>query len=242
MEINKLHWDSKFFGFPVGRLDIFDYDDLAANFEPNIYNGYKLIYIFDHLCDPFIAQTAKLNNIFNNQAQIKLVDEKAIFKMQITDISFSALDDIVLFVDNKKDRENVYELALLSGNYSRYRIDSNISKNDFERLYKIWIDNSISKSIADVLFIYRCNDDIVGFVTIGVAGNTGKIGLISVDPNYQGRSIGRKLVECCKLYCFDRSMEYLEVQTQYQNKAAVKFYTKCGFETDKLINIYHAWT
>ena len=146
------------------------------------------------------------------------------------------------YLNGEGNLATLYKLALVSGQHSRFRLDERFSSGKFEDMYKIWVENSINNKIADEIFVYCIDDKICGFITIKITNDVGKIGLLAVDPEYQGLSIGKKLIKFCEAYCFNNEVKYLEVATQFRNDGANNFYTKCGFDVKEIIEVYHLWT
>ncbi len=75
-----------------------------------------------------------------------------------------------------------------------------------------------------------CEDDgvIVGFV----AGDrtTGEVWVISVWPEYEGKGIGRKLMELVQEWLFSQGWEKLWLTTGIKPSRALQLYTKLGWK------------
>jgi ribosomal-protein-alanine N-acetyltransferase len=86
----------------------------------------------------------------------------------------------------------------------------------------------------------RIGETLVGYAGISRLGRTPpyeyEVHTIGVDPAYQGRGIGRRLLE--ELLTFsDGGAVYLEVRTD--NEAAIGLYTSVGFEQIGLRRRYY---
>jgi dTDP-4-amino-4,6-dideoxy-D-galactose acyltransferase len=132
-------------------------------------------------------------------------------------------------------------LAIQSGEYSRFKTDPNFGISEFERFYKEWIINSVSGKIADGILIYKNNDRIVGMITYKIKDNFCTIGLLAVDRDFRGKSIGKLLIGGLINELTGKNISRLYVVTQKANHAACRFYEKCGFIVDKVENVYHFW-
>ena len=138
--------------------------------------------------------------------------------------------------------EELLDLAFLSGNLSRFKVDSNFSNNEFEKLYKEWVNNSINKKIAFKTFVKTVQKKVVGFITLGEKdADTAKIGLIAVNEMFQGKRIASKLIKSCEIISKQNKYAGLEVSTQFSNNQAMAFYKKNDFEINKITYIYHLW-
>ncbi|SFM18333.1 N-acetyltransferase [Methanolobus profundi] len=94
---------------------------------------------------------------------------------------------------------------------------------------KYWLDNyNVVKEEylpMSETFVYVEDDVIRGF--IGVIDDH-FIGALFVMEEYQGKGVGRRLLDHCKSLCSD-----LELGVYSENKMAIRFYTKNGFRVKK---------
>lgn len=68
----------------------------------------------------------------------------------------------------------------------------------------------------------------------------GRIITILVDPDYQGRKIGGKLlVELEKKLRKDYNVEKFELQVHFKNENGIKFYEKQGYKIKKRLRNYY---
>ena len=146
--VQKVDWDTDFFGYNVGRISLNEEDEFDfENFELYI-NGFKLIYIFSK--KPIVSLT------------ISLAEEKLNFKKKL-DHKVLNKTNPVYFNPLIHSQKELFELALISGTFSRYKLDENFSNQEFLKLYEKWIDNSINNNSKTKIIIYLINDKIVGF-------------------------------------------------------------------------------
>lgn len=232
MGVIELTWDSDFFGYKVGKIELLvpDINKLREVLRQSKANGYKLIYVFlpfsQHIDQDILL---KYNGI--------LVDKKITYRYEVQDID----KNNIILEEYDGDACELYPLAYESGKYSRFFTDEKFGENTFQLLYQKWVENSIDRIIADKIFIFRVKRDIVGFVTLKFAINKAIIGLIAVDYEYRGKKIGHKLINCCKKCAINKSLSEILVSTQLDNKAACSFYEKNGFSNNEIINVYHFW-
>lgn len=224
MEIKKLDWDSNFFGLKIGE----------ASYE--ILIGFDKILDFDLLYISSLSDfDFKLENYEKTFSEAKVSFVKKISNKNELDLK------IVSFDESNTDIETLYNLAFESGKNSRFLLDTSFKLNDFHRLYKIWIDNSISKKIADDVLIYQENNNIIGFVTYKIKDKNATIGLIAVDSNFQGKGIGRKLINHLESVLHQKSIDSLTIPTQLTNIQACNFYKKQGYSIEEVKYIKHYW-
>jgi GNAT superfamily N-acetyltransferase len=140
-------------------------------------------------------------------------------------------------------------LAITSGVYSRFNIDSNIPKAGFEFMFERWITNSINRSIADEVFVAYENPatsgDEVGFITVKRNGSSVNIGLLAVDEKHRRKGIAHSLLSRAVLWALEQvggcPNPSINVVTQGANLPAVNCYKSFGFSLKSTQNVYHFW-
>tara|TARA_R110002050_G_scaffold263499_3_gene404055 strand:+ start:1068 stop:1760 length:693 start_codon:yes stop_codon:yes gene_type:complete len=227
--ITKLEWDSNFFGFDIGKCIVEDCNGFNFPKFKEESNSYKLVYIISR-------ERIEMKDI-------KLVDTKLTFVKEIKNNHHSYNDsNLNIFNASTDSFETLKKLAIASGEYSRFNVDSNFDKNDFESLYKQWIYNSVFKHKALKTIIYKENNKILGFSTLEKISDTdGNIGLVAVDINARGKKIGSKLIEHTISMAKREHLKNIQVVTQQHNLPAVNLYKNCGFISSKTEYIYHYW-
>lgn len=223
-----LTWDSEFFGYRVATIDV----NAAITTGPGVVeqlfaNNVRLAYY---------AGSKPLDIADNDLFEIKLVDRKVTYAKLIEE---QAPQHVVPYTQTYPD-EALMELAVRSGKYSRFSVDSNIDPKHFRELYRQWIIKSVSKELADEVLVYQENEMLMGFVTIGKKNGRADIGIIAVDERFGRRGIGRALMSAAEHYA-SKNFTAIQVVTQADNIAACKLYEHCGFRPEKLEYFYHLW-
>jgi ribosomal protein S18 acetylase RimI-like enzyme len=233
--LKKLDWDSDFFGFSVAQVcsvseDIEVWKETLAEIE-NL--DIKLTY--------WMVQPKNLSfQEFASENHGILVDNKTTYSIEITSGNFGTEKCIEILDKNEPDTE-LLNLAVQCGAYSRFAIDKNIPYEKFKQLYQLWIINSINKSMADDVLIYKWDNKIVGLVTVYENNNIGNIGLIGVDADFRGKGIGKSLINVVKNYFFAKGIHNIHVVTQGQNNSACRLYENTGFSVLDRSEFYHFW-
>lgn len=230
-----LDWDSNFFKKKIGRIDVLSSDtELSLENEINSLQDYDLLYIYS---DNQLLLPQK-------DTRCKLADQKVTFigNLSLNDPKKSKNSNIIITEFNHKSTPKELELlAYQSGEFSRFRTDTRFDPKDFYRLYKKWIDNSVTKEIADAIYVANLNGKIAGFVTVKHGQDYSKIGLIAVDQNLQGHKVGSSLMEHIIYLSWQKGVKKICVDTQITNIRACGFYLSQGFAKHKIVNIYHFW-
>lgn len=229
MRVQKLDWDSDFFGYNVGKLvqsedDAFSLDEFLKESQ-----NFKLVYVFS-------KKALEYN-------QLNLLDEKVVFHFDLKHWeSKSKNDQLSSFRYTAEGYQQLKQLSLESGLYSRFKRDENFSDQDFEKLYLQWIENLAIKKEAFEIIVYVESNEILGFASLNsISENTANIGLVAVSDKARGKGIGSQLMEEAKNIAALNGFKSVEVVTQLQNQAAVGLYKKCDFEIKSITNIYHYW-
>jgi len=223
MRVNELEWDSRFFKKKVGEL--------------NIGNG-----VIENLLDFDVvyAKSDKKIKLTIPKFELSASETKIVFIKDMKTPNIFDLNIRSAFSSGLK-AEDLYELALISGEHSRFNKDNKFSYKEFVELYKKWVDNSFDNNYADDILVYVLNKKIVGFVTYKINNDEARIGLIATDSNQQGKGIGTKLLNAVENKLFSLKIKTLEIPTQMENIIACKFYDKNGYSIKEKIYINHYW-
>jgi len=231
-----LEWDTKFFGYKIAKILVTQ--DSKAQIDQTISmlksEDFKLAYLF-------VSPEDDISNDSIKACSGQLVDEKVIYSYSIDKQINYNVDNYIVIYNEDNATEELIQLTLQSGAYSRYRIDTNFRNNEYENLYQEWIKKSVTKEIADQVLVYKEEGHILGFITIRIAEGQGTIGLLAVDEKSRGKSIGKKLLTSSFAYFHNNNIARIEVVTQRGNQIACRFYESCGFNVSEIVNVYHLW-
>jgi len=231
-----LEWDTKFFGYKVARIDV--YQDSKAQIDQTInrlkLEDFKLAYFF-------VSPEDDTSNYSIKACSGLLVDEKVTYSYLIDEQAIFKVDDYVVIYNEDNVTQELTQLTLQSGTYSRFKTDPKFRNSEYENLYKEWITKSVTNEIADQVLVYKEEDHILGFITLRITDSKGTIGLLAVDEKSRGKSIGKKLLNSSFSYFHNKNITTIEVVTQRVNQIACRFYEACGFKLSEIVNVYHLW-
>lgn len=236
-EIKHKPWDSKFFGYKVGEINIDQiegkktFEDLFVDIH---HSGYELVYLLGENIPEELKFKLKINAGFH--------EKKVLLEKEIQ--GFSAGSDLPGFKKfsrlHKPLNKKLLSLTYQSGTFSRFNLDLKFKENEFQRMYKAWIEDSLAGVQVDEVFVIEAeNRDTVGFITIKLESTFSSIGLVAVDENARGRNIGSSLLRLVEDFSFSNSRRIIQVTTQGVNKKAIGFYLKNKYKVRKEIDIYH---
>lgn len=229
MVIEKANWDSDFFEYPVGKIFVSEPLD-SSGYSSLIEQSrlFRLVYIFAQ--EPIEI------------LQPHLADIKTVFKVELKE-SIEPIHGIIEFDAGLHSYEALEALAFTSGEYSRFKLDGNFKSNEFEKLYKTWILKSLSKELANHIFIKVSEDgNIMGFITLKFNDEKeAEFGLLAVSSDYRGQGLGRLLINHCKYVTLSSGRNSIIVPTQWENEPAKKLYENSGFSIIQKTYTYHIW-
>lgn len=229
MEIRTLQWDSDFFGLRIGRADVQSLDDaieLALQHYDLKYQ-YDLLYVFCKEGLSFDATGAEL------------VDEKILYSKSCENKKENK--DVMLYMQPEPN-ESLYRLALVSGGYSRFKLDERLPDGSYEQLYRKWIEKACPQvGTNKQIFAYAPDGIAKGMITVDYNGDKAQIGLVAVDTDCQHQGIGTKIMSTLEYYLYHKAVTTIDVATQAANKDACRWYEKNGFVKKSVTPIYHWW-
>ena len=227
MKIKPLIWDSDFLNKNVGEV----YIDEFENININNANNFDLIYVKSKANKPFNIKG--FGNTFS--------ENKVTFSKPIQDSKKQLSSFIKSVFEIDYNINQLYELALESGKYSRFKLDKNFSIETFEAFFKLWIDNSLNKEFSDDVLVYFEENQIYGFVTYKVDSDIAIVGLFGVNKIAQGKGLGTKLLQKLESKLSNKGVVKINIPTQLENTQACKFYSKLGYTIEEDVVIKHYW-
>ncbi|WP_103867186.1 GNAT family N-acetyltransferase [Aquimarina sp. I32.4] len=217
-EIILLDWDSNFFGMKVGKLHLYN-EEL-----PSIkITDFDLVYIHS-------------SKLLKN-THIPCYDKKVTFKKLISAKRKNITNQHIITYNGKLTKE-LLNLSLASGAFSRFKLDPRLSSY-FKELYTLWIQNSLNGQLADHVFIYKKENEIIGFITLKKKENYFQIGLIATSHNHRGIGIGSSLLNKVENTVLSEGYNEIRVVSQLDNSTACKFYQKNNYIVDEIEYIHH---
>lgn len=229
-----LNWDSNFFGFKVAKIFIQELNKIDSIIEDLKEKNIKLVYW------QVRPEMLGANEIAKKHGGV-MVDLKTTFSTTLNKKDHYSTDKHIQLYEKNFACDDIMELAVQCGLYSRYFIDKRIPRDKATALYKIWIQKSVNHEMADDVLVYKANKHLAGLVSVGIKNDIGHIGLVGVDATHRGNSIGSKLIFASLDYFANRGVKTVNVITQGYNLPACNFYKKCGFEVSEQVNFYHFW-
>ena len=236
--IQLLEWDTRFFGFPIGRVvnSRAGADELRQAVAEMRERRIPLAY---WAADRPSVELQTLVGDLGGQ----LVDEKLTFGFKLDAVAEIALPDGARVEPYQEGMSlsDLKQLAVESGLYSRFSVDPRFPKDQARAMFEEWIVRSVQKIVAEEVLVIRDGGRVLGMATIAVKGDRGSIGLVAVDARARGKRYGEALVRSAQAWCANRGFAQCQVTTQAANLPARRLYEKCGFQLEQTELFYHVW-
>jgi dTDP-4-amino-4,6-dideoxy-D-galactose acyltransferase len=230
--INRLAWDSRFFGKQVGKINVQKNEPLEDLLCFAKKQGYELLYIY---CDSAVQEAIVGSyNLFDVGGHIRFVKSSDRF------IAHETTSQLEISPYTQQDlTPELIKIAFLSGHSSRFKMDISLPAGSFERLYETWIKNSLERRPQVSIYIYSVKSTPVGLITAEWSEFNCIIGLLAVLPAFQGQGIGTKLIKYVESICMLKGIISIEVKTQLSNRGARDLYVKNSFLEQDRSFLYH---
>lgn len=229
----KLEWDSQFFGYQIARVEIdrLDKPALAGVLKWCKEQGIQCLYF---LGTPEDDVTVRLVE----SAGFHFVDIRLEFNWKTESIA-AASASIREFRED--DLAVLQQIAGQNFSNTRFNFDEHFSSNDVGELYRVWVTKSCQNESHKV-FVATKDGEISGFITCQFdSDEVGRIGLIALRDDHQGKGYGRQLVQAAQRFFFLSDTREVKVVTQGRNISAQRLYQSCDFRSNKLGLWYHKW-
>ena len=173
-------WDSQFFGFRISSGFQTDDDDADSLRRFCRSADADCLYLF--LKHPL---SAGFETVLREEGAV-CTDWKTVFTKN--DLQYRPVDDSSIHVPDRI-REDCYRLAVLSGWRSRFYVDERFRSRQ-DALYRKWVDACCPSAGNAKVWEYRSDAGVLqGMMCAKCEGKTGRLGLISVVPECQGKGI-----------------------------------------------------
>lgn len=230
-QIELLKWDTDFFKFHVGRLEIDSINSLSEIQKALDESFFRVVYI--QIENPTRDEIEQINHV------APLMDEKVIFEKRVCNVPLSVSQRLEKYKETMTS--GLLELAWTSGTFSRFNLDANL-RPYFKQLYQCWLERSIQGDLADAIFVAYDGALPVGFVTVASKDEmSSQIGLLAVSCDRRRKGIASLLLRNAEAWCHENEYKVIQVATQARNLSACRLYKKYGFNTKKKYGIFHYW-
>jgi len=236
--ITKLEFDTQFFGFPIAYITS-KYLTKSIVFRTNQFLGENKIKLVEYLCnchDDTSVRIAEESGFHFTDIRLSLVTR--------TDMDYDATlpPGIMFGKGREQDIARLREIGAGIYRDSRYYFDGNFDEQKINEFYKSWIEKGVRGTFDDCCYCLFDQDVPIGFCTMRFMPNrTAKIGVFGISQDYQGKGLGKVLLNNALKAAKDQGAQTVHVVTQGRNYYAQKLYQSVGFRTHGNELWYHKW-
>lgn len=245
-----LLWDTKHFGFGMGRIGYLIVD---REYIKSIQIKNQLLSILLDICkeEKIVHLSCRID--INDISSIHILERNG-FKLMDTLVTFTfdrhknkfplikELYNVRKFKD--KDLNVLVNVATNAFSNDRFHLDSNISNDKADALYKEWIRNSCKRK--EPVFVAVKKDRAIGFLTYNLYEILAKItnfkimgqGLMAVSPGNKGA-----LISLMKATFRDVCLHYdcVEYDTRLNNYEVIRTCQRFGLDFVRAKYTFHRW-
>lgn len=243
MEISILKWDSDFFKKTVAKINITSTHDI--NIEELVeyckQQLYQLLYVFADSTNVIVADKAK---VYLGAP----INQKIILHVNnLTPINIAAQANENLQIAKAKQTtlpadfyNQILELTLKAGAYSRFKLDEKIDAVFFEEMYRIWVNSLVYGENYRIIVAKEKGDpinEIKGFLGYKIMDTGYQIDFMSVKEDYKSQGLGKALVK--KMAEEIGGTNYVVTEIHKDNTGIFRFFSSLGFTIKQSLDIYH---
>lgn len=230
-----LNNDSSFFKFNVARIL-----DNHLNIEVSQLDvELKELYDKDVALAYYYSDQPIPKKFSSKFFDIRLVDKKITLSKLLNNDAY--IHPNISLYEEDFPNNALISLAQLAGRFTRFYLDSNISTEKYNELFRNWIIKSVQKEMASHVLIYKINNEITGFATIRKGTGHPHISLLAVDPKFEGKGIAFALLLAIERILLDEGFKYVSGASHIDNLKAMTVYNRHGSEDKRIEYGYHLW-
>jgi dTDP-4-amino-4,6-dideoxy-D-galactose acyltransferase len=235
-----LKWDTDFFGFRIAKVQG---DALTPERARQIdawcrQAAIRCLYFLGRADDVVTSRAAEDNGF-------RLVDVRLTFARKIP-IDSEELkgytNGSVVRPICPADMSALRDVARRSYRDSRFHFDTGFPRHLSDSLYGLWLERSC-EGYAQAVLVAELDGVPMGYITCHIDQEPyrGRIGLVGVNSQVQGRGTGQTLVFNALKWFSTQQVPEAQVVTQGRNCTAQRLYQRCGFLTQSVQLWYHKW-
>jgi dTDP-4-amino-4,6-dideoxy-D-galactose acyltransferase len=230
--VELLTWDSDFFGFPIGRVDLdhLDADGLREVDRSARAEGIRCLYGF---LDPACYETSYLVQT----AGYRFVEGSARFDLKPDlDIEYPPTDATIRR-GTEADLPEIHDALLRVAPWSRYAVDPHFGLDAARRMNLAWVDRAARCRTDDhALMVAEDERGVIAFITR--ARHPVPI-VDAVGTTAPGSGAARALMQDARSWAGDDGL--WAGWAAARNINSYRFVENCGFRVTEVRYIYHRW-
>jgi dTDP-4-amino-4,6-dideoxy-D-galactose acyltransferase len=232
--VEKLEWDSRFFGFGVGRIrrSCLSRREAADCVLYGRQERLRCIYFLAEAGDPESWAHAIAEGFIPVDVRIELESRET---------SVGTSEEAAPTLASLEDLPDLLRISENSFRESRFYRDPGFPKGKAGELFRLWVARGVTEG-SFFTVLERDEAAVQGFLTgRGEGSGRGRIDLVAVASDHRGRGVGSRLLAAARTEFRRRDLRTISVATQGSNVAAQRLYQEGGFRTREVGIWFHAW-
>ena len=233
-------WLSKQFGRPVFQLHVIEPTgaQAAAALAAHVAGQTRAFYY----SKVNVAEVAVLAAL--TRADMSVVDVNVIFGIDAASVGGDrpVPAEVDIREVRRGDVDEVLAIAETSFRYTRFHLDPLVSKPIADRIKREWIASYCTGRRGEGLWIAMADGHPAAFLAVLGGDDHGRrhkvIDLVAVAPRFQGRGIGRALVNFFLAH-YAPHCDRLRVGTQIANVPSAQLYESAGMTIERAQYVLH---
>lgn len=237
LALRRLEWDSKFFAFPVFRLDVPRH--LAGTVSRERMGEILSRVPGGGVCYVFADESEsddRLGTVLSDCGAVGFGTRVA----YCGDVHSASAKTHPQVRQLEPGDMEALDLAVGAGAFSRFSRDPVFAPH-YGRLYRRWLENcfAIQNAGRGVVLGFQGDGVCQGMVSASFSGESCKIELMAVDPRFRRQGIGESLMESVRNMAVQRGCSAVTVVTQGENAGACALYRSQGLVATEKASIFH---
>lgn len=231
--IRRLDWDSDFFGFPIGRIDLdgAGRTDIEAAEASARADGLRCLYAaLDPTADG--PRTVELQRL-----GYRFVDAATLFELRTSEPAIDRPDGTEFRLGTPDDVEEVAGIVELMAAWSRYAVDEGFGIDAARRLQSAWLARAVDPAAQNHSLMVATQDgEIIAFI--------GRVRephprVDAVGTTRRGSGAARYLIETARGWAGDRPL--LGGPIAARNVPSLRYVSHCNYRVCRVEYLFHRW-
>jgi dTDP-4-amino-4,6-dideoxy-D-galactose acyltransferase len=229
--VEKLEWDSAFFGLPIGRVrDNVVADEIELATREASEHELRCIYLLASADDGMLIGSAQAQGFIVRDIRVELERPVAGHPMAMDGLRCGLTEDLPRLAPIARERFRS----------TRFFADKRFPPDRSAELYVEWLHRGLTGEPDRQTLVTK---DATGFIVchLDPSARVGRIELIGVAAGASGRGLGSALVAGAGAIFYNASLHHATVVTQGNNIAAQRLYQRHGYRTSQTHLWLHRW-
>jgi dTDP-4-amino-4,6-dideoxy-D-galactose acyltransferase len=234
-----LPWDSRFWGFPVARLNVSTLAPEAVAEVREWCHERAVRCLYFAACG-----TCPVTLALASEEQFRFVDLRVELACPAVGGPMAAQRSALrVRRAEPEDCLPLQHLARKTHRDTRFFKDIRFDRSQCEELYAAWIARDLESHTVLTFDHAEGIRGIGGYVSCEHTDDPGigRIGLLAIAPGLRGRGLGRALLAAAIDQLESRGVSLLKVATQGTNVRALRLYQESGFQAECVRLWFHKW-